>query len=74
MRTRAVHVSKVFTLVCLILATSLVAPRPSQGASENTEHAPLTKVADIPMPGPAVRFDYQSLDASHGCLYIAHER
>jgi len=24
------------------------------------------------MPGPAVRFDYQSLDAEHGRLYIAH--
>lgn len=32
----------------------------------------LTKVADIPLPGPAVRFDYQSLDAEHGRLYIAH--
>jgi DNA-binding beta-propeller fold protein YncE len=32
----------------------------------------LTKVADIPMPGPAVRFDYQSLDPDHGRLYIAH--
>src|SRR5215471_2599756 len=33
---------------------------------------PLTIVADVPLPGPAVRFDYQSLDASHGRLYIAH--
>jgi DNA-binding beta-propeller fold protein YncE len=32
----------------------------------------LVKVADIPMPGPAVRFDYQSLDPEHGRLYIAH--
>ncbi|MHB1023536.1 MAG: YncE family protein [Acidobacteriaceae bacterium] len=32
----------------------------------------LTLVADVPMPGPAVRFDYQSLDASNGRLYIAH--
>jgi DNA-binding beta-propeller fold protein YncE len=32
----------------------------------------LTKVADIPMPGPAVRFDYQSLDADSGRLYISH--
>ncbi len=24
------------------------------------------------MPGPAVRFDYQSLDPSNGRLYIAH--
>ena len=29
-------------------------------------------VADVPLPGPAVRFDYQSLDVSDGRLYIAH--
>jgi DNA-binding beta-propeller fold protein YncE len=34
--------------------------------------APLTTVADIPLPGPAVRFDYQSFDRTHGRLYIAH--
>jgi hypothetical protein len=32
----------------------------------------LTQVADVPMPGPAVRFDYQSLDAKNGRLYMAH--
>jgi DNA-binding beta-propeller fold protein YncE len=32
----------------------------------------LTKVADISMPGPAVRFDYQSLDVESGRLYISH--
>ncbi|MFP5209905.1 MAG: YncE family protein [Acidobacteriota bacterium] len=32
----------------------------------------LTTVADVPMPGPAVRFDYQSLDVEHGRLYISH--
>ncbi len=32
----------------------------------------LTMVADVPMPGPAVRFDYQSFDAVNGRLYIAH--
>lgn len=32
----------------------------------------LKQVADIPLPGPAVRFDYQSLDEEHGRLYIAH--
>ncbi len=32
----------------------------------------LTTTADIPMPGPAVRFDYQSLDVEHGRLYISH--
>ena len=44
----------------------------SRGPSDNPESAPLKQVADVPLPGPAVRFDYQSLDASHGRLYIAH--
>src|SRR5215831_1455659 len=40
--------------------------------SQTHEEAPLRKVADVPLPGPPVRFDYQSLDASDGRLYIAH--
>ena len=36
------------------------------------DKAPLTKVADIPMPGAAVRFDYQSLDTTTGRLYLSH--
>ena len=32
----------------------------------------LKAVADIPMPGPAVRFDYQSFDPASGLLYISH--
>jgi DNA-binding beta-propeller fold protein YncE len=32
----------------------------------------LIKVTDTPMPGPAVRFDYQTFDPSSGRLYIAH--
>jgi DNA-binding beta-propeller fold protein YncE len=32
----------------------------------------LIQVADVPLPGPAVRFDYQSMDADSGRLYIAH--
>ena len=33
---------------------------------------PMRVVADIPMPGPAVRFDYQSFDPTSGRLYISH--
>src|SRR3984893_5437019 len=72
MRTPSVHLNKVLTFVFVILAMGLEAARPSNAASENTKHVPLKKVADIPMPGPAVRFDYQSLDSSEGRLYIAH--
>ncbi len=32
----------------------------------------LTTVADVPLPGPAVRFDYQCLDIASDRLYIAH--
>jgi DNA-binding beta-propeller fold protein YncE len=40
-------------------------------SSAQTEKV-LTKVVDIPMPGLAVRFDYQTFDPSSGRLYIAH--
>jgi DNA-binding beta-propeller fold protein YncE len=72
MRTRMVQMSKVLTLAFLILAMGLQAARPSDAASENTKHVPLKEVADIPLPGRAVRFDYQSLDPSQGRLYISH--
>ena len=32
----------------------------------------LKKVVDIPLPGGATRFDYQSLDAAAGRLYFSH--
>jgi DNA-binding beta-propeller fold protein YncE len=72
MRTRVVHTSMVFTIEVLILALGLEAARPSKAASDNAKHVPLKQVVDIPLPGPAVRFDYQSLDASRGRLYISH--
>ena len=37
-----------------------------------SEAETLALVADVPLSGPAVRFDYQSLDVSHNRLYIAH--
>jgi YVTN family beta-propeller protein len=33
---------------------------------------PLTPVANVPLPGAATRFDYESLDAKTGRLFIAH--
>jgi DNA-binding beta-propeller fold protein YncE len=72
MRTQAVHKSEVVTLAFLILTMGLAAARSSSAASDDTKAAPLKKVADIAMPGPANRFDYQSLDATQGRLYISH--
>jgi DNA-binding beta-propeller fold protein YncE len=45
---------------------------PPRAASKNG--APLTIVADVPLPGAAKRFDYQSLDTTTGRLYISHMR
>src|SRR6266849_5915521 len=60
------HVGPLVILVSILGCTTAAVP------SDNAESAPLKKVADMPLPGPAVRFDYQSLDASHGRIYIAH--
>jgi DNA-binding beta-propeller fold protein YncE len=68
MNTRNLLIMAIVALICVSLV------RPSLSAQERNpdSQAPLTKVADVPLPGPAVRFDYQSLDPSQGRLYIAH--
>ncbi len=67
---RLVRLSTAAAALIVVLGvtrTLLAGPQPA--GSENTG---LRIVADIPMPGPAVRFDYQSLDQDQGRLYIAH--
>jgi len=45
----------------------------AQPVSPAGDAAPvLTIVADVPLPGPAARFDYQYLDQASDRLYIAH--
>lgn len=56
------HSFRVMILTLLLCAASL----------SKDPVTPLVKVADVPLPGLPVRFDYQSLDAKHGRLYIAH--
>ena len=56
-------------LLALCLAPTIAF---SQGSGNAKSGQVLTEVADIPMPGPAVRFDYQSLDVEHDRLYISH--
>jgi DNA-binding beta-propeller fold protein YncE len=69
MRNPAYRVSRVLAFALLVSTFGLVT-RPAR--PQSTGQAPLQKVMDVPLPGPAVRFDYQSLDMSHGRLYIAH--
>jgi len=45
----------------------------AEGGSEaSTPSLPLRLVADVPLPGRPVRFDYQDLDPAKGHLVIAH--
>ena len=69
MRNPANRVSRVLTAAMLASTFVLVTPAVR---SQGSDQAPLKRVADIPLPGAAVRFDYQSLDRSQGRLYIAH--
>ncbi|HEU4786401.1 MAG TPA: YncE family protein [Gemmatimonadaceae bacterium] len=41
-------------------------------AKRNPPTAGLTLLREIPLPGPANRFDYQSIDATSGRIYINH--
>jgi DNA-binding beta-propeller fold protein YncE len=65
--------SRTFRMIGLAILTALTllsyVAALSKGSSAKS---PLRTVADIPLPGPAVRFDYQSLDSISGRLYIAH--
>jgi len=56
-----------------LLGAALGLAAPPAGPPAAAPEAPvLTAVADVPLPGPAVRFDYQSLDIGSDRLYIAH--
>ena len=41
-------------------------------AAAGAARGPLRIISDIPLPGPPNRFDYQSIDAARGRLYISH--
>jgi DNA-binding beta-propeller fold protein YncE len=56
----------------VMLAAALGATAPRQAPRVPAAGPVLRAVADIPLPGPAVRFDYQSLDLRSDRLYIAH--
>src|SRR5215211_2376001 len=49
-----------------------VAPPPGTAASTPSNAAIVQPIADVPLPGSAARFDYQSLDETSGRLFIAH--
>ena len=67
------------TSSCFARSTSLTPPgwRPANPAAGDSlariPTAPaLRQVVELPLPGPANRFDYQSIDPAAGRLYISH--
>src|SRR2546428_7363157 len=74
------------SLTALVLAATPQVPTPTcklagpaveahwSGAIPPASRAdpPLRMVADVPLPGSATRFDYQSLEAASGRLFISH--
>jgi DNA-binding beta-propeller fold protein YncE len=50
------------------------APVPPSTKAGATVTEPLALVADVELPGPAKRFDYQSFDSTTGRLYVSHMR
>jgi DNA-binding beta-propeller fold protein YncE len=72
MRSRAYRKSYLLASAFFISAASLISATLLSSARGTSSGGPLQKEADIPLPGPAVRFDYQSLDASQGRLYLSH--
>ncbi len=75
-----------YTLIALTLAGTPKSPEPActlAGSAvraswsaaippASTADAPLHLVADVPLPGSASRFDYQSLESGPGRLFISH--
>ena len=61
---RLIGLQSLIVLTLLSCASAQTAAKPSK--------SPLRTVVDVPLPGPAIRFDYQSLDPAAGRLYIAH--
>ncbi|HLK56992.1 MAG TPA: YncE family protein [Chthonomonadaceae bacterium] len=57
----------------LLLTALLLTANPGQpGVLLSARPPVLKKVADIPLPGGATRFDYQSFDPQTGRLYLSH--
>ncbi|SPB14899.1 PE-PGRS family protein PE_PGRS18 [Caballeronia novacaledonica] len=61
------------TLSLAVTFTWFIAPAAFARSNGRTSEAPsLRHVADVPLPGRATRFDYESADPARGLLFIAH--
>ncbi|HET6348687.1 MAG TPA: hypothetical protein VFH88_06345, partial [Candidatus Krumholzibacteria bacterium] len=67
-RSRARRFAPLFLRLAPVIAAMSFLPALVSAAPAHV----LLPVADVPLPGRATRFDYQSLDPLTGRLYIAH--
>jgi DNA-binding beta-propeller fold protein YncE len=59
-------------VIRLIFGLALIPSTPRADAQEPRPAPVWQVVADVPLPGKAARFDYQSFDVTTGRLWIAH--
>lgn len=59
-------------MLALLLSLMLGAGAGSRVESLEASDSVFVRVAVVPLPGPAVRFDYQSIDTTSSRLYISH--
>lgn len=74
---RFIIVFAIVILVGLVIALAIpfrffVLSKLNVSAGESESPLGLRKLVDIPLDGSASRFDYQSIDAQRGLLFIAH--
>src|SRR3954469_22669442 len=64
--------SRRFGRRCRLLGVLLSLAVAHAAWSAEPARLPLVAVADVPLPGHSVRFDYQDIDSANKRLFIAH--
>jgi DNA-binding beta-propeller fold protein YncE len=72
MKAQAGRVALICAMALAVMGAAAIITRFHAMAGDRTGGSVLKLVAEVSLPGPAVRFDYQNLDVKNGRLYIAH--
>lgn len=72
LKNRRIGIAALLALSAALALSGLAAHRALRAARPAPALLALKRVADIPLPGGATRFDYESIDPNRRLLYIAH--
>ncbi|AJX40454.1 YncE family protein [Burkholderia pseudomallei] len=72
LKKRRIGIAALLALSAALALSGLAAHRALRAARPAPALLALKRVADIPLPGGATRFDYESIDPNRRLLYIAH--